>query len=239
VCSRRAPGIARFGCLSDRFRALSRFPTPDELSALYAERIAGSDAPPLRFVLAPPRRRRRGQPIDLGALYEGRIVLAGEVPTRLDDWHDLFKRAGFLRLPARQVAAARAPVPYLRGAPCAGRPRACRAHAPASRMRLALFDEGGVVVCAAPATRAALPADPDHVDAALTELVAAGRARALLFGHALFEHLAAGLPAPLGYAHVLEMPEPAVVDTASRDALDAVDRALGQCARRSTRVRGA
>jgi hypothetical protein len=225
-----SPWHAPFACLTDRLRGLARFPTPAELSALYAERIHGSDAPPLRFVAAAPRVRRRGQPIELGSLYEGRIVRGGEVPTRESDWHDLFNALAFCAFPrAKWALHARQYGIY------AARllPRATRL--PGARTReqdaLALFDEGGIVVCAPQAARRALPADPDHVDAALTGLVQRGEARALLFGHALFEHMAAGLPPPLGYAHVLALdalPALGAHGGAALDVLDTIDRALAR-----------
>jgi hypothetical protein len=220
-----SPWHAPFACLTDRLRDLARFPTPAELGALYAERIQGSDAPPLRFVPAPPRARRRGQPIDLATLYEGRIVLAGEVPTREGDWHDLFNALAFCAFPRAKWAlhARQYRIYASRVAPGATR-------LPGARTReqdaLALFDEGGIVVCAAHAARRALPADPDRVDAALTALVQRGEARALLFGHALFEHMAANLPTPLGYAHVLELDALPALAGAPLHALDAIDRAL-------------
>jgi hypothetical protein len=219
-----SPWHRPFACLTSRFAALDRFPTPDELSALYAERVAGNDAPPLRFVPAAPRVRRRGQPIDLGALYEGRIVLAGEVPTREGDWHDLFNALAFCAFPRAkwQLHARQYRIYAARLAPGATRMPGARTR---EQDALALFDEGGILVCAPRATRAELPADPDRVDAALTELVVTGRARALLFGHALFEHFAAGLPPPLGYAHVLELADPGA-QPSRFDDLDVIDRAL-------------
>jgi hypothetical protein len=227
-----SPWYAPFACLTGRLRGLDDFPAPEQLSALYAERIAGSDAPRLAFVAAAPRARRRGQPIELASLYEGRIVLAGEVPTRLADWHDLFNALAFCAFPRAKWAlhARQFRIYEARLVPGATR-------LPGARTReqdaLALFDEGGVVICSK-GPRAALPADPDRVDTALTELVRSGEACALLFGHALFEHLAAGLPPPLGYAHVLELDvEQAALAHPGGDAaaqlalLDAVDRALG------------
>jgi hypothetical protein len=187
---------------------LTHFPDPAELSAQYRAEIADahdlpSGARALSFVATPPKRRRaRRGPVDLNALYEGRIVERGEVPTRLDDWHDFFNALTFCAFPrakwalhARQFALLRARV--LPGA----------ARLPGARSReqdaLALFDEGGIALVVLPKHRARLAVSDPAFSETCEALCREGEARAVPFGHALPEHLVEGLPAPLGTAHLL------------------------------------
>jgi len=122
-------------------------------------------SPPVRFVRATRRRRHRTSPVDPRALYDGRVTLAHEVPTRPRCWHDLmnalvwgtFPRAK-LALHARQHRAIAARVD----------PLACRL--PPTRTpeldALALFDEGGVLLLGG---------------------------KTVVFGHAIYESLALGV----------------------------------------------
>lgn len=204
-----------------RFDALDRFPTADELSVLYHERTRDLDLRPLRFVPvghSKPRRNGR-RPIELHTLYDGRIFERGEVPTRIDDWHDLFNALAFVTFPrakavlnARQYAILRERIP----------PQATRL--PNARTReqdaLALFDEGGLCVAAPePLVSALCDAPPELLKDALVHR----RARAVPFGHALYEHLVAGLPCPLAAAHVVAL-EPD--DMKGAHFLEALDVAL-------------
>lgn len=197
------------------------FPSPEALTALYAARVAPLALPPLRFVRAAKAKKpRRGAlPISLAEIYEGRIIERGEVPTRPDDWHDLFNALAFLRFPrakralhARQYAILRARI-----APGATR-------LPNARTReqdaLSLFDEGGIAVAAAPGSDVAALAEDAP---ALAAAIARGQAVAVPFGHALYEHMVAALPVPLGTVHALEVPLPS-----GADPLDALDVALAE-----------
>lgn len=146
---------------------------------------------PIVFAWSPPksRARRRPGPVDLGAIYDERIFVRGEVPSRADAWHDFLNMlvwatfpASKLALNARQRVALRATVPE--GA----------TRIPGARTReqdaLTMLDEGGLVVLAtAQAAEAVTDAlnrsDPD----ALAGHVRAGTARVFAFGHTLHEHL--------------------------------------------------
>lgn len=203
------PWFAWLAPFLSRFAEHDAFPSPLELTALYRERAAATGAPPLTFVPSPPkakRRKKRAEPIVLAEGYEGGIVERGEVSTREGDWHDLFNALAFCSFPrakwalhARQYAIQRARV-----SPTARR-------LPGSRTReqdaLALFDEGGLALCLSGAERASLPADEDARAARLSQLFAGGALLAVPFGHALYEHLMAGLPPPLAYPHFVDLDE--------------------------------
>jgi hypothetical protein len=187
-----------------------RFPSADELSALHASHVQARGLPALRFVEAPRNKPRRPKgPIDLASLYEGQVAVRGEVPTRRDDWHDLFNALAFMTFPRakRALHARQFAILEARLGPTATK-------LPNARTReqdaLALFDEGGLVV-----------ASPEpFADDALGAAMHAGRARVVPFGHALYEHMVAGAPCPLATVHHVSLP-------ASAD-LDALDQALAE-----------
>ena len=177
------------------------FPTAEALTELYKCRNGALELPQLRFVTAAKSKRRRGTPVLVSDLYEGRIIEKGEVPTRPDDWHDLFNALAFVTFPrakralhARQYALWRSRIgPTTRRLPNA-RTR--------EQDALALFDEGGLCVVAPPALAAALRDAPDE---ALPEVSREPGVYVVPFGHALYEHLVAGLPCPLATAYVIEL----------------------------------
>lgn len=201
------------------------FPGVDALNAVYQRELAPrADVPPearaLRFVAAGPKPRRRGrQPIDLASLYEGRIVLRGEVPTRADDWHDFFNTLSFVAFPRAKWALHARQYRLLadRVAPDALR-------LPAARTReqdaLALFDEGGVALVVEPDVVADLGPDNRALDEVALALWRAGRARLVPFGHALYEHLVEGLPCPLAMLHAVSLDFRALTPERWLDALD-------------------
>jgi len=220
---RESPWYATIAPLLARFDDLARFPTQSELTALHDELVAARGLPALRFVetVKPRKRPQRHLPIDPTTLYEGRILERGEVPTRSDDWHDLFNALAFITFPrakralhARQyrVLKSRLPEGALR--------------LPNARTReqdaLALFDEGGICIAAA---HEVAPELADVDDATLRGWLERGAVRVIPFGHALYEHLVAGLPCPFGAAHVVALPADAL---RRDDLLDRVDLALSQ-----------
>jgi hypothetical protein len=219
--------------IADFWRAFlvsTAFPTPAELSAQYArENGAHADLPAsartLRFVATPPKRKRqRRGPVDLATLYEGRIVLGNEVPTRVDDWHDFFNALTFTAFPrakwalhARQFALLSARI-----VPGARRLPGARSR---EQDALALFDEGGIALAVRPEHAHALdPSSATFIEECET-LCRAGEACAVPFGHALPEHLVEGLPVPLGTLHVLALDFRGL---ANKDLIHAVDLALGR-----------
>ncbi|MFT3924963.1 MAG: DUF3025 domain-containing protein [Myxococcales bacterium] len=203
------------------------FPAPEVWTQLHAELAPRAGVPALTFASAPakkPRRRTRTSPVVLGELYEGRIVERGQVPTRLDDWHDFFNALAFLAFPAAKWAlhARQYRLLQARIAPHARR-------LPGARTReqdaLSLLDEGGILVALPSAHAAALPDDPEAFERALAPWFEARVARAVPFGHALFEHLVLGRDDMLGTLVVV----PVTCETDCRSELRTVlDRALAE-----------
>lgn len=175
----------------------TRFPTLEELNSLARARgVTSGSGAPLRFVPAMAAQ----DPVN--TRYESRIYDRGEVPTRIDHWHDLFNALVWLTFPHTKAAlnAQHHRELQARGetAPVGRRGTA--------RDVLTLFDEGGVIV----ATR----------DAALSTLLAGFQWRALfverreavkrhmrfhVFGHAIHEKALAPFPGITAKALVLEV----------------------------------
>jgi hypothetical protein len=198
---------------------LSDFPPASLLGRVF------EGAAPVRFVPATPRARRRrggggGPPvIEPDALYDGRITLAREVPTRPGCWHDFMNALvwGTFPLAKRALHARQHRAVSARIAPGA-------TTLPAARTReldaLAILDEGGVAVLARDPgpLRDALKAAQG---APLRSELAAGNAVAVIFGHAIYESLALGVRPAVVAALVLGRK-----DDQERDAVGEVDRAL-------------
>jgi hypothetical protein len=109
-----------------------RWPTQAELTAL-AEGILTANGRPLAFI-APAA-------IDARASYEATIAATGEVPTRTDNWHDLFNALCWMAWPLSKAAINAQHVAIL-----AERGDAEARRRGPERDALTLFDEGGVVV---------------------------------------------------------------------------------------------
>ncbi len=220
----RSPWFWPLASATRRFEAFVDWPTLADFDALYAEHALTTGVPPLRFAdnVRKQDKRVHGR-IVLDALYDGRIALSREVPTRERDWHDFFNVLCFVTFPraknalhARQYAALRARIDAeTRRLPNARTPE---------QDALTLFDEGGAVVVAEPdAARALQLAAAEAREAMVVELQQSGQARVVPFGHALFEHLVEGLRCPGGCTYV------AAVDSVPDDAdllLDVLDQKL-------------
>jgi hypothetical protein len=202
--------------------AYDDFPAPAVLDGVF------EGDPPVRFVPAKPRSRRRGRPVDVREMYDGRITLDRCVPTRAGCWHDLMNALVWGTFPlaksalhARQHRAMAERV--VEGAQTL----------PSARTReqdaLALLDEGGIVVLAADpdAARTTLRERPE----ALREMFASRAANAVIFGHAIYESLALGV-SPAAVAAIV-LPR----DTSAGDAVRAADSALARALVDETRLR--
>jgi len=117
----------------------SEFPALEALNAIAAARgIVTGGGKPLRFVASAAKPR----PLELP--YEMRIFETGEVPTREQNWHDLFNALTWLAYPRTKAVLNRRHHDEL----SKRRGEALRGTA---RDVLTLFDEGGVLVaCADP-----------------------------------------------------------------------------------------
>lgn len=202
------------------------FPGPEVWSALHAAVAQACAVPALTFVPSPakkPRRKRRREPIKLVDLYEGKIVERHEVPTRLDDWHDLFNALAFITFPESKWELHRRQ--YLR---MKERLSPAARTLPGARTReqdaLSLFDEGGLVVVVPPARIAEQPADPDAFEDFILGLHRAGETQAIPFGHALFEHLVLGRSDMAGT--VVVVPHAPSMPTGRAELCRALDRVL-------------
>lgn len=123
------------------FRAHADWPSLDDWNRAFPPLLSAGGAP-IRFVPQPPKRR--GGPVDVDAIYDERIFVRGEVPSRARTWHDFFNMLVWATFPntkrainARQRAALRARItPGM-------------ARLPGARTReqdmLAMLDEGGAV----------------------------------------------------------------------------------------------
>jgi len=174
--------------------------------------------PPVRFVAASPRpRRRRRAPVDLHALYDARIAVDRLVPTRERSWHDLLNALVWGTFPRakRELHQRQHDSMIARVAPGAWTLPAARTP---EQDALALIDEGGVVVLAKDprAASAALRGAPES----LAEMTASGDVDAVIFGHAIYESLVFGV-APAAVAAIVVGREPA-----ETSCLGEVDAAL-------------
>jgi DUF3025 family protein len=163
-------------------------------------RVFEGDAP-VRFVAASPRRRRAA-PIDARALYDARITLDREVPTRARCWHDFmnglvwgtFPRAKRALHARQHHAIAERLAPGARTLPVARTPELDA---------LALLDEGGVAVVSLDGDTTGVP----------------GARGMVIFGHAIYESVALGV-APAVVAAI------EVTVDGSSDLIRSVDLAL-------------
>jgi hypothetical protein len=208
---------------AQRFARLPDWPRFADFDALYAQRAAETGAPPLRFADNVRKQDKRGADgcVVLTALYDGRIAVRGEVPTRERDWHDFFNVLCFATFPRAKNALHRRQYAALQGRLTPGTAKLPNARTP-EQDALTLFDEGGAVV-AATAEAAAVLTTHDCGQETVERLQQQGVARVVPFGHALFEHLVEDLRCPGGCTHV------AVVEALPRDPaalVDLVDRCL-------------
>jgi hypothetical protein len=161
------------------------FPQPETIDAALGPRAG------IQFERQRPVSRRRRQPRDPASMYDARIAREGCVPTRPGSWHDLMNALVWATFPlAKRALHERQHGLVVPAAPgeSARRPRELDA--------LALLDEGGLIVMSE------APLAPDDApiaerERALEEGIATGQATAFVFGHAIYEGLVLGRPAPL------------------------------------------
>jgi hypothetical protein len=126
-------------------------------------------------------------------MYDARITREGCVPTRPGSWHDLMNALVWATFPlAKRALHERQHGLVVPASPgeSARRPRELDA--------LALLDEGGLVVAMGKGRQATDEGE-------LAALVASGEATALVFGHAIYEGIVLGRPAPLASVVCVEV----------------------------------
>ncbi|MBK7399182.1 MAG: DUF3025 domain-containing protein [Myxococcales bacterium] len=214
------PVFAPLVAAMEPFRRFAVFPPLEAWNEGLPAGLASAAGAPIRFVDQPPRRRR-GQPVDVSAIYDERIYAKGEVPSRSRTWHDFFNMLVWRSFPALKRAINHRQRVALQAHVEPGVPKL-----PSARTRemdsLAMLDEGGLLLV----TRAGAPdldAAIDEGDAATVgEAVRRGDARALLIGHAIHEHLVLRTDLVRTLVFRLEVPDCAV----SQQEIDAKIGAL-------------
>jgi hypothetical protein len=209
---------------ASHFAAHSDWPSLQELSDVYRVCTEHLAAPALTFNdnVKKSDKRVSGR-IVLSALYDARITLQREVPTRERNWHDLLNMLCFTTFPHSKLAL------HARQYAClAQRVDAQTKQLPNRRTpeqdALTLFDEGGVALALEADAAAELQRLPiPEREAMSLRLYEQRRLRVVAFGHALYEHLIEGLRCPGGCTKII------VVDQLWAESgvfVHALDRAL-------------
>ena len=159
-----------------------RWPTHEELTRL-AEGVTTAGGMPVRFVEATPSPALPQGGGSKYTHYEQRIAQTGEVPTRAENWHDLFNALQWIAFPRSK---ARINAQHAAILDEGGEEEARRRSPP--RDALTLFDEGGVIVASSAPDLLRLVSDFEW-KALFWERRAdvLERMRFIPFGHALHE----------------------------------------------------
>jgi hypothetical protein len=207
---------------ASHFTQHADWPSLTDFDSAYRACTVGLDVAKLSFRDNVRKQDKRADGrVVLEALYDARITLAHEVPTRERNWHDLLNMLCFATFPHSKLA-----LHARQFARLSERIEANMAKLPNRRTpeqdALTLFDEGGVLIASAPAAAQQLTdATPEARENTCLELCAQRQVRVVPFGHALYEHLIEGLRCPGGCTQVV-----VVEDLWSDDLLPALDRAL-------------
>lgn len=195
--------------------ALRRSPLAWPLQEPLLALAAYADVPPLdaidlllgaragvRFAPA-PRSGRHGRRRPPPRPYDAAITEDGEVPTRERNLHDLMNALVWSVFP-RSKRALHARQHALVSLSGPAHPGEAKRRTPEGDA-LAMLDEGGLLVLAVAERREQIDHASKRGDVDRIALLAgAGHARAVAFGHALYEHVAGGLPiTPRGMAVIL------------------------------------
>ena len=199
----RHPAFVALASALAPFRGHARWPTVDDWNAHVPASLTSVSGAPIKFIPQPPKKK--------GAIpYDERIFTLGEVPSRPHNWHDFFNMLVWLTFPntkrainARQRSALRP------GAPT---------RTP-EQDALAMLDEGGALVL----TKTPIAEIVHRGDAsALAERVAAGDARVVILGHAIYEHLVVGSGVVRAFVQVIKAVD---LEAADRELARSLERA--------------
>jgi hypothetical protein len=202
----RQPLFASIADVACRLGNHSGWPGLEELNRL--ARLAGIvnlRGVPLRFV---PQVSRRGQ-----RDYETGILATGEIPTRPENWHDLFNALVWLAFPRTKAA--------LNAVQCRCLQRNGRGNRPPLSDAATLFDESGLILVARDDELAGLLRAHRWREAFLTRRAAWREVRVCLFGHALLEKSLAPFPAMTAKCLCLHLDPLPPADTAPKAEVDA------------------
>jgi hypothetical protein len=204
----RSPWLWPLTAAASHFERHADWPTLADFDRAYRAITTGLGVPELSFRANVRKQDKHdGARVVLHALYDARIALTREVPTRERDWHDLLNMLCFSTFPHSKLALhARQ---YARLAERLGE------HATKLPNRrtpeqdaLTLFDEGGVLLaCDAEAHAQLSAAARPGAETLALSLCSARRLRVVPFGHALFEHEIEGLRCPGGASLVMAVPQ--------------------------------
>ena len=218
----RSPWFWPLEAAASHFAGYADWPNFADFDAAYRACTERADAPVLRFRDNVRKQdKRAGGRVVLEALYDARISLAREVPTRERNWHDLLNMLCFATFPHSKLALHARQYARLVERIEPGSARLPNRRTP-EQDALTLFDEGGVLLAvAADAAEELTAAAPETRESTCLALCDARRLRVVPFGHALYEHLIEGLRCPGGCTQVVILD-----DIWKPDFLPALDRAL-------------
>lgn len=160
--------------------------------------------------------------------YDESIVRDGVVPTRAQNPHDFFNALVWATFPNAKREVHRLQHRYVSEAIASGR----AAHRVPEHDALAMLDEGGVLLFVDETVREPIVAGLACRDGApLARASKSGHARMMIFGHALYEHLATKTSPVWGIGVLL----PAAPSENSRADLQRADELLAEAIRRDAR----
>lgn len=139
-------------------------------------------------------------------MYDARIVHHSEVPTRPGNLHDWMNALVWATFPRSKRAIHERQHELVR-ARLDDTGQRLLPHRSSEQDSIAMLDEGGIVVATTRADeRAALDATCARDDESLVRLASHGKVVGIVFGHALYEHVARDDPRPIwGKAVVVEV----------------------------------
>jgi len=200
----RHAAFAPLRAVAARFTADAAWPSIARWNDVLADlALASATGAPIRFVRQPPRPRR-ARVTGPHAIYDVRVHECGEVPSRERSWHDFFHMLCWATYPRAKAALAARQSHAIRASVPVGARRLPNARS-RERDALAMLDEGGMIVLARDGDVGVHDAVARGDGDSLADAVVDRRARAVLFGHALFEHVAIAARRPRALTVVVDV----------------------------------